>query len=343
VRVAGTDPGTSSLDVVVLEDGRPIAERRWTPDEVAASPGEVLSFLEANGPLACVAAPSGYGMPLRKVQEASEYELALATLVRRDDPRRVRGVPGLSRLLRSLAQSKLPAVFLPGGIHLPTIPRRRKVNRIDLGTADKICLVALALYQLAAERSSALRDLHFLLVEVGSAFSAVLAVAGGKVVDALGGTSGPVGLRSAGALDGEVAYLLSPLTKDDLFSGGVGRAPDDEGREELAESLAKAVGALATIAPVDTVVLSGEGLRDERLQEKVEARLAAQLPVTPLNALPGASLKQAAQGAALIADGLAGGRHANLVEHLELEAASGDVLDYLRHPSLDGIRELFEG
>ena len=285
-----------------------------------------------------------------RVQEASARELALATLVRPDDPRRVRGVCGLSRLLRALSQSTLPAVFLPGGIHLPTIPAWRKANRVDLGTADKVCLVALALRQLATERSGPgqvgcreLSDLNFLLVEVGSAFSAVLAVAGGKIVDALGGTSGPVGLRSGGALDGEVAYLLSPLSKDDLFRGGVGPTPSGTACEELVESLAKGVGALATVASFDTIVLGGEGLREERLRAAVTERLTRLLPVRPLQALPGARLKHAAQGAALVADGLAGGRHSDLVEHLELGAASGDVFSYLRHPRLDDVRSRFEG
>jgi predicted butyrate kinase (DUF1464 family) len=39
--------------------------------------------------------------------------------------------------------------------------------------------------------------------------------------------------------------------------------------------------------------------------------------------------KQAAQGAALVADGLAGGRAARLVEVLGIREASGTVLDHL--------------
>ena len=40
--------------------------------------------------------------------------------------------------------------------------------------------------------------------------SAALAVDGGQIVDGLGGSCAPIGARSCGALDAEVAYLLGP-------------------------------------------------------------------------------------------------------------------------------------
>ena len=59
------------------------------------------------------------------------------------------------------------------------------------------------------------------LLELGGAFTAALAIAGGQIVDGMGGSSGPIGMRAAGALDGELAYLLGQaLRKDTLFSGG---------------------------------------------------------------------------------------------------------------------------
>jgi predicted butyrate kinase (DUF1464 family) len=53
-----------------------------------------------------------------------------------------------------------------------------------------------------------------------------------------------------------------------------------------------------------------------------------------LENLPGAWVKHAAQGAAVLADGLAGGGHARLVEHLELCGAGGTVLDWICHPRI---------
>jgi len=50
------------------------------------------------------------------------------------------------------------------------------------------------------------------------------------------------------------------------------------------------------------------------------------------------SAKQGAQGAALIADGLAGGRCAPLVRHLRIREASGSVLDHLHVISPEAAR-----
>jgi predicted butyrate kinase (DUF1464 family) len=53
---------------------------------------------------------------------------------------------------------------------------------------------------------------------------------------------------------------------------------------------------------------------------------------------PGAHAKAAAQGAAVLADGLAGGRYAALVERLGVADASGSALDHLRVHGADRIR-----
>ena len=52
----------------------------------------------------------------------------------------------------------------------------------------------------------------------------------------------------------------------------------------------------------------------------------------------GAHTKAAAQGAAVLADGLAGGRYAALVERLGVRDASGSALDHLRIHGADRIR-----
>ncbi len=114
----------------------------------------------------------------------------------------------------------MPLIFLPGGFHLPTIPAHRKVRTIDLGTADKVAVAALALWFDADERGG-FEESTFAVVEVGSAFTAIVVVNNGEIVDASAGTNGPIGLRSGGCWDGELAYWRGPLAKDDLFRGGL--------------------------------------------------------------------------------------------------------------------------
>jgi predicted butyrate kinase (DUF1464 family) len=344
LRVAGTDPGTSSLDVLVLEDGAVLEQVRFTPGELKADPTAPVRWLEARGPFALVAGPSGYGLPLRQARECGAADLALMTLVRPDErgpgDERRRGVLGLSSLLRALCASSLPVAFLPGVIHLPTVPAHRKVNRIDLGTADKLCVAALALARRAARLGVALADYSGCVVELGSAFTACVVLAGGRVVDGLGGTGGPVGWGSGGAWDGEVAYLLSPLAKRDLFAGGASSVHDAErGRRLFRESLLRAVAGLRAVTPFEEMVLSGRLLEVEpELAGQIEADLGR---AVRLESLAGAWVKHAAQGSALLADGLAGGRYAPLVERLGLRGAGGTVLDWLTHPRAQEVRGWF--
>src|SRR5262245_17566340 len=162
MRVAGTDPGTSSLDLLVLHDGAVADQHRIPAAELRADSTAAVRWLEARGPFDFVAGPSGYGLPLVRARDCTDRELALMTLVRPDERGRDQGVLGFRALLRTFQASALPVVFLPGVIHLPTVPAHRKFNRIDLGTADKLCVAALA----ASHSESAI------VIELGSAFTA---------------------------------------------------------------------------------------------------------------------------------------------------------------------------
>jgi predicted butyrate kinase (DUF1464 family) len=231
-------------------------------------------------------------------------------------------------------------------IHLTTVPAHRKANRVDMGTADKVCAAALAIREQAAQRGCAPREVSLILLELGGAFTAALAVDEGRIVDGVGGTSGPLGARGAGALDGEVAFLAGRVEKATLFGGGAaaiageGRALADAlaeprtARERAAfdayvESAAKAVlQFLASVPRPREVVLSGRLARVGRVRCALERSLGSWAPVRALAGFARVA-KEAAQGAALVADGLAGGAHAPLVEAMRLREARGTVLDHL--------------
>ena len=341
MRVAGTDPGTSRLDVVVLDDLEVVSERSWSPEELSDA-SALMQFLNDVGPLDLIAAPSGYGLPLVSVHNLSQRDERLMTLVRDGDARFERAVIGLSRMIRALRTSALPALILPGGVHLPTIREHRKVDRIDMATPDKICVAALAIDQATRRCQKDLDKIDLLVVEIGTAFSGVLVVKSGRIVDARCGSFGPMGLLAGGAWDGEVAYAAGGLSKDDLFAGGVGRDPQGSSVDRLCESVLQTTGGLAAVHTVDQIVLQAHGLTNEKVLNRIESELGRLGNVDRLQSLPGAKLKCAAQGAALVADGLAGGRMKTLVERLEIRNASGSVLDHLRHPAAKRIRALFE-
>jgi predicted butyrate kinase (DUF1464 family) len=305
-----------------LESSRIVGQARLTPDAFAANSAILLETLDRWSPIDLITGPSGYGVPLVHSREITEDDIELMSFVRPSDRDRQVGIAGFRSWVRQLIGSGIPAVFLPGLIHLPTVPDHRKINTIDLGTPDKLCVAALALRLQESDHSEA----TFAVVEVGSAFTSVLVVERGKLVDAASGTKGPIGLRSAGAFDGEVAYGLSPLSKDDLFHGGL-RDLKASGREAFRESLRKHIAALQSVTNFKFIYLSGSGILDTDVRQSCGAALEGLGVIRELPSLPGAWVKHASQGAALLADGLAGGVNADLVDSLELRRASGTILD----------------
>jgi predicted butyrate kinase (DUF1464 family) len=165
----------------------------------------------------------------------------------------------------------------------------------------------------------------------------------------MGGTSGPLGAQAVGALDGEVAFLAGSISKGFLFSGGAATiagtpaAPAESlaapttllGRlawEAYVESAVKALAALSVTTPhAFEVLLSGRLARVPGVLDDFSRRLSVVNPRLPVRTTAGFATvaTHAAQGAALIADGLAGGRAAAMVETLGIREASGTVLDHL--------------
>jgi predicted butyrate kinase (DUF1464 family) len=349
-RVAGIDPGTLSVDVCGLEDGEPFLQASVPSPDVAAGPGTLLDLLERAAPLELIAGPSGYGLPLVPIAALKDRDLELLCL---GEPGQGSGLGGLRTLVRALGDAGLPVVFTPGVIHLPTVPAHRKANRVDMGTADKVCAAAFAIHDQARRLRISCRETSFVLAELGGAFTAVVTVDGGRIVSGQGGSSGPMGYRAAGALDAEAAFLLRSVSKATVFSGGAafvagepdappealaGRS-DDSGRrarEALVEAVLKAVAAELAIVPgAREILLSGRLSRIPAFRDPLLEALARLGSVRCLE--PGA-VKEAARGAALVADGLAGGPGAELVDALQLRGAAGTSLDHLYLEGSDAAR-----
>ena len=357
-RVAGIDPGTVSIDVCGLDGGEVLVEQSFRSADLALDPAPLVDALVVQRPLDLVFGPAGYGLPLVPGEQVGERELGLMLLLRSDQAGARAGIGGMRAMVRALIGAGLPLVFGPGAIHLPTVPEYRKWNRIDLGTADKVCSAALCIVDQASRLGVAYEETSFIMLELGGGFSAALAIDRGQIVDGLGGSCATIGGRSCGALDAEVAYLLgAALTKDTVFSGGAldprgkldlsapgafealrGDPSHSDGWLALEEGAVKAALALTVSVPSPREILvAGRLAGAPGLLDALTERLAGVATVRAATGL-GPRAKTAAQGAALLADGLAGGRYAPLVERMRLRDASGTALDHLRMRGAESIR-----
>jgi predicted butyrate kinase (DUF1464 family) len=357
-RAIGIDPGTVSFDLCGLEGSHLFLDETIPTEELASNPQPLVDLLQRAGSVDMIIGPSGYGLPWVSVQELDSREKALLLLSRKEDEDRDTIIGGLGRVLSLLKASGLPIYLAPAVIHLSTVPAHRKVNRIDMGTCDKVCAVALGVYDQARQLDISCEQTSFLYVELGGAFTAIIAVDGGAIVDGIGGTSGSLGYLASGAMDGEVAYLLGDSPKGTLASGGVAyvagepnasperliaRASADNrcslAWDAFAESLVKGVGSLMTVVPSPTeILLSGRLCRIPPILQRVEESLTPFAPVRRVRGFAQVA-KEAAQGAALIAEGLAGGKNEGLVGAMRLREADGSVLDHLYLTGSQALRD----
>jgi predicted butyrate kinase (DUF1464 family) len=229
-----------------------------------------------------------------------------------------------------------------------------------MGTADKLCVAALGIWDQGRRLGLPAEGTAFVLLELGGFFTAALAVEHGRIVDGIGGSAGGLGYRALGTLDGEVAYALGRVRKSTLFTGGAAfvagmpdlppeelaarAAHDPRARvawEALIEAATKLVAALRISAPgAREVLLSGRLGRAPAVAEALGQRLEGTLPVRPLLGFA-TRVKEAAQGAALIADGLSGGAHRDVVDVMRLRGSRGSVLDHLYLAGADEVRRHF--
>ncbi len=348
-RVIGIDPGSGSYDLCGLEDGKAFMDASIPTVEVAESPDKLLEAVKECGKLDAAVVPSGYGHPLKRVADLSESDFFYLSLTKPEDHVRVPELRvSYERILNSIKEMDLNAYVLPGVVQLDTVPKYRKANRIDMGTPDKLCSAALALYDQARRLEIDYSESSFILLELGFAYTAALAIEAGRVVDGIGGTSGPPGFLAMGAMDGELAYLLGGFGKDLLFEGGVasiagnpdltaeqlldGSAENERLRMALdcyLEGLRRCVLALkGSVKEPREVLLSGRLSHIQALAGRVAEVLGDQGEMRVVQGVAAKS-KESAQGAALLADGIAGGRFSNLLEALRIQHASGTVLDHV--------------
>lgn len=345
VRVIGIDPGTKSFDFCGLDDEKVILDISISTGDIVKEP-ELLSNIILETGAELVVGPSGFGIPITNIKDIGERELFLMSLIKKDDKK---SILGLRNSVNRMKKNKLPVFFIPGVIHLPTIPYFRKLNKIDMGTADKLCCAALGIRDQALKYDIGYSETSFILLELGFGYTAAVAVHKGKIVDGIGGSTGNIGFLSLGGMDSELAYLLGGFNKELVFKGGVeklaktpeGLMKNEDALNAYLESAIKDVLQLTASMDPREILVSGRISRVEGLFEELEWRL----DIAPLRRIEGfttKNVKEAAQGAAIIANGLAGGNFSGLIELMQIKEAMGTSLDYILLPEIEALKKEYK-
>jgi predicted butyrate kinase (DUF1464 family) len=111
-----------------------------------------------------------------------------------------------------------------------------------------------------------------------------------------------------------------------MFHGGLDEL-GQSGPGAFRESLARHIAGLRAITPFERIYLSGAGLDRPDVAGLADEALSPFGQLRPLPSLPGAWVKHAAQGSALLADALAGGKYAAVAASLKLRSAAGSIWD----------------
>lgn len=368
VKALGIDPGTKSFDLVLIEGPKVLKEVSIETAEVAKDPSvltEAIKGLSAD----IIAGPSGYGTPLvfnNEIVNPRGFALEVLLLSTEADIRKgielgelgIAVYDALAKVVEELWREGLNVCYIPSVKLLPTIPTHRKINKLDMGTADKLAATVLGIYDQSRRLGISYDEVSFIYVELGFGYNAVVGVVGGKVVDGLGGTLVPMGFLTIGSVDTELVVAGGEWFRSDVFHGGVSDVCDVRDIDELIEvvsngecldgfnamieSVIKAVHAIrgTSVKEPKEVLISGRLVRYGEIRKVIEEGLSSIAPVRRVKGLEGASIsKEAAQGFALIAEGVAGGYFRELVDHVGIKEARGTLGDYLYHPKLRGLRD----
>jgi predicted butyrate kinase (DUF1464 family) len=342
VRVIGIDPGTKSFDFCGLDNDRVILDRSVSTGDILREP-ELISDMIIEKGAELVVGPSGYGIPVTAISDIEERELFLMSLIKKGDKK---SFLGMRRSITRMKERGLPVVFIPGVIHLPTVPHHRKINKIDMGTPDKLCCAALGVRDQALRENKNYNETSFIMLEMGFGYTAAIAVKDGRIVDGIGGSSGNIGYLSMGSMDAELAYLLGGFDKELIFRGGVATiSANPEGLMEHSDALnaylegaVKDVLSLTASVKPDEILVSGRMSRVRGLFDELKGYLEP-WRVRRLEGFGARNVKMAAQGAALIASGLAGGAYEELINVMKIREAKGTSLDHILLPEIETLKK----
>ena len=336
----GIDPGSRFWKFCVIDDDGILSRDKIDTAKITRDGAAFRGELERNlDGLEAIAAPSGHGLSLTTIDRVGREDVQKMTL-KRGGPSIV-GLGSSIEILRDVcSETGIKCFVLPSVKHLNSVPPWRKINRVDLGTADKVCSAAYALQSLSDRRSQPLAETSFILADVGHAFLAMVCVEKGRIVDGIGGTMAGFGTGASGAIDAELVHSWEFPDRSSIYSGGLvhaaglslqeieDRLPGElEERPSVAlrrflESFASDAAAMSTRNDVGEVVLSSVlGPRLNSLLIEEVTRVGLPVKHSMVDEGPGCI------GAAYVANGLIGGRYSGLVKHLGIDSGRGSIMD----------------
>lgn len=361
VRAIGIDSGTKTMDIYGFDDktGEVLIDLAVTREDVTNKPGmiiEKLKEIQESGIVDAIVGPSGYGVPLQKAKDTTEAQIAAATFVTQADIARKLKIIGLRQLMQLMkAEENLNIWFTPGVIQLPTVPKYRKANKIDMGTSDKVPSVIAAVKDQAERQNIGYNQTNFILIEIGFAYTSAMAVKNGQIIDAMAGTAGFPSYLGMGFIDAEVAYALANTVDDFsklmLFAGGVAaisefdtskpieefieRAKTEEkartGLDLLLESIIKDVASLLPSVKPKEIILSGRFTNIPEFNALVSSKLqvffkeiGSTIEIVKFQSKAKVA-KGAAEGAAIFANGIAHGKYEEIINVMQLRESKGSI------------------
>lgn len=347
-KVIGIDPGTKSFDLFGVEfidhKEKIFLDKTIPSEKVAQNPEILLSEIKPYLPVDAIIGPSGYGLPLTKLADAGDNELNQMLPIEGDDTGGVSVNEGIKRLFFKMKEMKLPVYFTPGVIHLTTVPEYRKLNRMDMGTADKLCCVALAIKDQSIRLKIPSNRTSLILLEMGFGFTAAMAVKNGEVIDGLGGTSGFPGFLGTGYLDGELAIRIGKERQSVLFTGGassIAKKPIKNISELpkhkdafalLIESAIKNIACLLISHPKPKeIILSGRLCQEPVIYNELVRRIkksSSNIPICRVRRTAKVA-KEATEGAVILGAGILGIKYNDIFKTLKIARAKGTMYDYI--------------
>lgn len=348
-KIIGIDPGTKSFDILgieFIEDKEKIFLDKSIPSEqVAMNPEILLSEIKPYLPVDAIIGPSGYGLPITKLSDAGDNELSQMLPIEGESTGGVSVNEGIKRLFRKMKEIRLPVYFTPGVIHLPTVPEYRKLNHMDMGTADKLCCVALAIKDQMQRLKIKANQTSFILLEMGYGFTSCMAVKEGQVIDALGGTLGFPGFLGTGHIDGELAIRMDKSPQGVLFTGGassLNKTPIKDMQEAakhkpvltlLIESAIKDIACmLVSNANPKEIILSGRLCREKVIYHELLKQIKKYFPKILIGQVKrtAKTAKEATEGAVILGAGLLGVKYIEIYNSLKIKKAKGTMYDYIK-------------